>query len=165
MSPMIPHHSRPAPLRDLVTAVLLKDRAAHWSATRVNRHLEHHGYQVATRAVALELERMFREGAVLRGREGRRTAYRLVTIPKRTPNRMQRINHLRRNYRDAGSCARKTSALEALRDEYADLAQQPVRGRDGADEREARERRNQRYRSEIRNKQEDLRSYCLRQDS
>ena len=155
-------NARAATLRQLVVAALLKDRGHPWTARRVQALLVRHGYRVERRPVALELERLYREGSVVRGREGRVAAYRLVTLPQKAPGTIARLNHLRRTWREADSCARKTAALDALRDDLAELAQQPVRGREGADEERAREARNRRYRRELENKQEQTRGFCQR---
>ena len=151
-----------ASVRQLVVAALLRHRGRALTRRDVGAVLARHGYEVEPRAIALELERLFREGSARRGREGDRRAYQIVALPKKTPGTIARLNHLRRTWRESDSCARKTKTLRALRDELADLAEQPVRGRSGADGERAQAARNQRYRAELTNKARETRAHCQR---
>lgn len=114
------------------------------------------------RSVALELERLFREGSARRGKDGRRRVYAIVALPKKQPGTIARLNHIRRTWRESDSCARKSAALHALRDELAEMAQRPVRNRTGTDAAKAKAARDKRYRSELRNKAKETRAFCQR---
>lgn len=149
--------------RQLVVAVLLKDRARAWDPRQVAVVARRHGYALDVHTAAAVLERLFREGAVQRV-DGPARAYKLVGLPKKAPGTIQRVNHLRRVWRDADSCKRKGAALRALEDELTELAARPVRGRTGPDEAKSRRARNRRYRSELENKTRQTRAFCQRAD-
>ena len=150
-------------VRELVVAVLQKDRARAWDPREVALVARRHGYALDVHTSAAMLERLYREGAVLRV-DGPTRAYQLVALPKKKPGTIQRLNHLRRVWREADSCKRKGAALRALEDELTELAARPVRGRTGPDEAEARRARNRRYRSELQNKTRKTRAFCQRAD-
>ena len=150
--------------RQLVVAVLLKDRGRAWTAREVSAVARRHRYALDTRSAATELERLYREGAVQRSGGGGLHAYKLVALPQRKPGTIARLNHLRRTWKSADSCKRKSAALRALEDELTELANRPVRNRTGADEEKARRARNRRYRSELDNKTRQTREFCQRAD-
>ena len=150
-------------VRQLVVAVLLKDRARSWDPREVALVARRHGYALDVHTAAAMLERLFREGAVQRA-EGPTRAYKLVNLPKKAPGTIQRVNHLRRVWRESDGCKRKGAALRALEDELTELAARPVRGRTGPDEAKARRARNRRYRSELQNKTRQTRAFCQRAD-
>ena len=149
--------------RQLVVAVLLKDRTRAWTPREAAVLARRNGYALDIHTAASVLERLFREGSVQRA-DGPPQAYKLVTLPKKEPGTIQRLNHLRRVWKEADSCKRKGGALRALEDELTELAGRPVRGREGADEDKARRSRNQRYRSELENKTRQTRAFCQRAD-
>lgn len=151
-----------ATTRQLVVAVLQRAKGRAVGARQVHAVLGKSGYRVELRDVALELERLYREGSVRRGRDGDVRVYQIVALPQKAPGTIQRLNHLRRTWRDSDSCARKGAALTALREEFADLAARPVRGRSGADAEKAKAARNKRYRSELKNKAAQTRDFCAR---
>lgn len=149
-------------LRQLVVAVLLRDRSRAWTARSAYDVIRRSGYRVEPRAVALELERLFREGSARRGRDGRVYAYQIVALPQKQPGTIARLNHLRRTWREADSCGRKSAAFKALRDELSELAAKPVKGRTGQAGEKATQTRNRRYRSELENKARETRAFCQR---
>jgi len=149
--------------RQLVVAVLLKDRSRAWSPREVASVARRHGYALDIHSARGVLERLFREGSVQRA-DGPSRAYRLVTLPQKKPGTIERLNHLRRVWKETDSCKRKGAALRALEDELTELASRPVRGREGADEDKARRARNRRYRSELQNKTRQTRAFCQRAD-
>lgn len=149
--------------RQLVVAVLLKNRGRAWDPREVAAVARRFGYALDVHTAAAVLERLFREGAVQRV-GGPARAYKLVSLPKKAPGTIERLNHLRRVWREADSCGRKGAALRALEDELTELAARPVRGRDGPDESEARRARNRRYRSELETKTRQTRAFCQRTD-
>ncbi|MFK7990893.1 MAG: hypothetical protein AB8I08_33040 [Sandaracinaceae bacterium] len=148
--------------RQLVVAVLQRAKGRAVGARQVTQFLAKSGYQVELRDVALELERLYREGSARRGRDGAARVYQIVSLPQKAPGTIKRVNHLRRTWRDSDSCARKSVALTALKDEFADLASRPVKGRSGADAQKAKAARNKRYRSELKNKAAQTRDFCAR---
>jgi len=151
-----------ASLRQLVVATLLRNRGRALTAREVTGLLRRAGYRAHLRPVALELERLYREGSARRGRDGSRRAYQIVALPKKEPGTIARLNHLRRTWRESDSCPRKSAALRALRDELAEMAERPVRNRTGADAETAKAARNKRYRSELKNKAKETRAFCQR---
>lgn len=152
----------PVTLRQLVVAALLSNRSRAWTAREILAVIRRRGYRVDARAAALELERLYREGSARRGRDGPRYAYQIVALPQQKPGTIQRLNHLRRTWKKADSCGRKTAAFKALRGELRELAARPVRGRSEAEQPEAMKTRNRRYRSELENKARQTRAFCQR---
>ncbi|MGE0789748.1 MAG: hypothetical protein AB7S26_29010 [Sandaracinaceae bacterium] len=149
-------------VRQLVVAALLRHRDRTLTARETAAVLARAGHPVPLRDVALELERLYREGSARRGRDERRRAYQIVALPQKQPGTIARLNHLRRTWKQSDSCARKSAALRALRDELADLAQRPITNRSGADAERATQARNTRYRSELSNKARETRAFCQR---